>query len=179
MPLSATLQTAPVILIDGLLCRVWIFDKYKMEEKMALDKNEAEKYFPSTTVDVDDIQCSVARIDVGLVPSNVDPARLLAASMEFWAQFFGNGDSTTVWLNVTANRIPEFVTKAVNQFEGFGLGLVITFGDHCSHPPGQSLPEEILSAMARSQRHGQVWHPLANKRVESKTQEMYELYPVR
>lgn len=150
-----------------------------MGEKMALDKNEAEKYFPSTTIDVEDIQCSVARIDVGLVPSDVDPARLLAASMESWARFFANGASTTIWLNITANRIPEFVTEAVNQLEGFGLGLVITCGDHCSHPPGQPLPEEILSVMARSQRHGQVWHPLAKMRVESMTQRMYELYPVR
>ncbi|MFD2274777.1 hypothetical protein ACFS07_36410 [Undibacterium arcticum] len=80
---------------------------------------------------------------------------------------YNHGDSTTVWLDIKTVHIPEFVAAAIDRCAGFGLGLVVTHGECCSHPPGMPLPDGILSAMGRALRSGWVWHPGAKAAINA------------
>lgn len=126
-----------------------------------------ENHFATIGIKVEDEQCCVIRIEVGRIVTIEQPASLLANAMMSAMRAYNHGDSTTVWLDIQTVEIPTFVLEAIERCRGFGLGLVVTHGEACSHPPGLPLPKRLIDAMERAQGGGWVWHPIAKKRVSA------------
>lgn len=129
----------------------------------------AENHLPAKPVEAGDQNC-VMKIQVGpMLPavSDDEAAAILAAAIRAATRFFNHSDSTTTWLDVQTPSFPAFIVPAIRECVGFGLGLVITHNDACSHPPGRRLPDEVLAAMVKSQRDGRIWHPIACRLVWS------------
>lgn len=137
----------------------------------AFSLNQArDKHFSPIGIDVEDPQHFMLRITVGKVVTIDRPAEILSNAMMSAMRAYNHSDSTTVWLDVTGDQIPAFVTEAIERCVGFGLGLVVTHGQSCSHLPGLELPGSLLSALDRAQRGGRVWHPVAGRLVGSRLQ---------
>lgn len=143
---------------------------------MAFEKRDAdalnqahEKHFAPISVDVGDHQVFLMKLEVQNVVTIDAPAKRLADAMNAASRFYNDGNSTTVWLDITATEIPSFVAKAIEQIAGLPLGLVVTHGVRCSHPPGAHLPEQLLAATRDVQRDGWIWHPIENRRVPSRS----------
>ncbi len=71
----------------------------------------------------------------------------------------------TIWLAIVSKHLPTHFDQVLPHFAGFGMGLVVTHGEKCSHAPGEQLPEWLLSAIRKVNRDGQIWHPLVNELV--------------
>lgn len=121
--------------------------------------------FTSLGMNKDGNQHFVMKITVGGVCPIEEPAKKLATAMQDAARSHGDGFQTTVWLDVTGPSVPMFVSDAIERCAGFGLGLIVTHGECCSHQPGFPLPERVMENLERCQRHGFVWHPVADQLV--------------
>lgn len=107
----------------------------------------------------------VMKITVDSEVKTEEPAQDLATTMQDAARAHGDGFQTTVWLDVTGLTMPMFVPDAIERCAGFGLGLIVTHAQCCSHQPGFPLPERVMEHLERCQRHGFVWHPSIDQLV--------------
>lgn len=128
--------------------------------------NLAKKYWLIDSMDVADGQESMAKISIGNLAPETGAAELLSKTLTALALFY-NSPASTVWLDVTVVDIPAYVSEAIERCAGFGMGLVVTHYDHCSHAPGKVLPDSIRSVVIRAQRDGMLWHPVAQEMVYS------------
>ena len=137
---------------------------FNSQDSAALQRAR-NNHFQPVVVDVSNNQCSVVRFEVGNVVGIDNPGQTLANALMAAERFFNQGSSTTVWLDVTSVELPVFVIDAVERCAGFGLGLIVTQGARCTHPPGELLPEALRIPVSKATRSGQVWHPLAQALV--------------
>jgi hypothetical protein len=107
-----------------------------------------------------DRQVFTIRIDAD-TPSD---AMQLAQAIETCARH-GGGHGDTVVLELALPDVPVFVEKAVCHLVGFGVGLVVVHNGQCSLNPDCTLPKDLLTAIGKAARDGQVWDPIANKTV--------------
>jgi hypothetical protein len=71
------------------------------------------------------------------------------------------------WLDVQTSHLPEIVPAALEQCAGFGLRLVITHNDKCSHGPGKRFPLPLMKLLAAASTSADTWHPILEKMVPS------------
>lgn len=71
------------------------------------------------------------------------------------------------WLDVQASHVPEIVATALERCAGFGLRLVVTHDDKCSHGPGKRFPLPLMKLIAGASNSGETWHPIRQKMVPS------------
>lgn len=121
--------------------------------------------FPFTWLD----ECGhhVIKIEVSNIVVTDATLKALANQLMEAARSSGDGHSTTVWVSVVAKQLPDYLVRAIESFAGFGIGLIVTHGERCSHEPGAPLPDVVVSAIQNVNRSGRVWHPLAGKLVFS------------
>lgn len=121
--------------------------------------------FPFTCFD----KCGhhIIKIEVSNIVVTDATLRALASQLMEAARSSGDGFTTTVWVSVVAKQLPDYLVRAIKSFAGFGIGLIVTHGEKCSHVPGPPLPDAVVTAIQQVNRGGRVWHPLADKLVSS------------
>lgn len=120
--------------------------------------------------DVEDPQQIVIRIQIGPNYPKIQGKEILGDALMAAMKMYSAGDVTTLWIDVTGNHLPGIIAPAIEWCAGFGLAVIVTHGDTCTHEPGQGMPEDLLHAIAISQRYGSLWHPIAKQLVPARPQ---------
>lgn len=71
------------------------------------------------------------------------------------------------WIDVQASHLPDIVTAALKRCAGFGLRLVITHNDKCSHGPSKRFPLPLMKLLAAASNSADIWHPILERMVPS------------
>lgn len=76
-------------------------------------------------------------------------------------------EKLTVWLNVTAPTMPQYVLDAIDKLQAFGAGVVVTHNGDCSHGPNAGLVDPVLQGliMDANEAGRRVWHPIHQQYV--------------
>lgn len=110
---------------------------------------------------------SVIKIETSNIVITDATVKALANQLMDAARSAGDGFTTTVWISVVSKQLPDYLVRSIEYFAGFGIGLVVTLGERCSHAPGGQMPESVIAGLTAVNRGGHVWHPLANILVNS------------
>jgi hypothetical protein len=110
---------------------------------------------------------SVIKIELSNIVVTDATVKQLANQLMDAARSAGHGFTTTVWISIVSNQLPDYLVRSIEYFAGFGIGLVITHGEKCSHAPGGQMPGAVIAGLKAVNRGGQVWHPLANVLVDA------------
>ncbi len=76
-------------------------------------------------------------------------------------------EKLTVWLDVTAPNMPQYVLDAIKRLHAFGAGVVVTHNGDCSHGPNAGLVDPTLQDLIKdaNQPSWRVWHPVHQRYV--------------
>jgi hypothetical protein len=108
---------------------------------------------------------SIVKIELSHIVITDATFASLANQLMDAARSAGHGDTTTVWIAVVSKQLPDYLERSISYFEGFGIGLIVTHGDKCSHSQIEQFPDSVLAAIKSVNRDGRVWHPLENRLV--------------
>lgn len=125
-------------------------------------------HFPTTSIPVAGDKQTVMCIEVGQLVPLERTAEILSNAMMDAERFFSHGATTTVWVDVTTDEIPPFVTDAIVRCSNYGLGLIVTHNGKSSHAPGDLISVEQRQVVSKASRTGMIWHPLADILVQAR-----------
>lgn len=128
--------------------------------------------------DVEDPQQIVIRIQIGQDYPKIKGKEILGNALMAAMKMYSAGDVTTLWIDVTGNHLPGILAPALEWCDGFGLAVIVTHGNACSHEPGEAMPEDVLIAIAKAQRYGSLWHPIAKQLVPARPEWARTLDPL-
>lgn len=90
-------------------------------------------------------------------PNAVD---LLNGVIHAGERFFGNGDTTTVWIDVQGAVVPLYVLDAVKRCHHTGIGIVVTCNGQTS-AAGALRNAALQAALQDVGRTSNVWDPIS------------------
>ncbi|MDQ1817225.1 hypothetical protein RBA41_28365 [Massilia sp. CCM 9210] len=124
--------------------------------------NNAQQYFSQMSINTGntDFQLMHFKVTKSVLPA--EATKILSRALEAATRFH---QEMSIWLDVTTDDFPAYVTEAVRSCTGFGLKIIITWNGQSSHAPGLPMDESVLEAIRLAQMTGPVWHPLAEKPV--------------
>lgn len=125
---------------------------------------EAEQAgFKSTAVITKEPSWPVHRFSCPQDPQCTDPAQVLRDAIEAADR---REEKTTVWLDVDAQGIPNYLVPAIQKLGYFPAAVVVTHAGLCTHGPNAGLKDPALqAALATCSRGGAAWHPILNRLV--------------
>lgn len=128
---------------------------------------KAAQHFVLTPSVALDLQHHISKIEITRPGAFPHDAEVLYGAIQALDRFHGDGDNTTVWLSIEASlrEVPEYVAPALNKLNAYGVGLVITHGDACSHDG--TLNGDFLAPLKTALRQGQVFNPLRGQLVDA------------
>lgn len=99
----------------------------------------------------------------------VGPAAILARAMEAAERFFNYGATTTVWLDIQGDFIPEWVVHAIEKCKSMAIGIVVTHKGVSSHDQDvDGFFPALRDALNAAARSGKIWNPTTNNLVFSR-----------
>lgn len=135
---------------------------YNQED--AYNLNRAKETFGMQGIDTDLPDEMLTRFPITAADYGQEAADLLTQALMSATRF---DESMNLWIDVQQPHIPGFVSEAIVNCRGFGLRLVLTHGDACSHSPGARLSTPLIDAIAQASASRQLWHPVAKRMVPS------------
>ncbi|MEJ7804350.1 MAG: hypothetical protein WKG03_00295 [Telluria sp.] len=124
--------------------------------------NNAQQYFAPVGINTGDPNFGLMHFKITTSELPATAPMILTLALEAATRFDQN---MSIWLDVTTNNFPDFVTQALRNCTGFGLKVVITWKNQSSHAPGSPMDESVLDAIRHAQLMEPVWHPLAKTPV--------------
>ncbi len=120
--------------------------------------------FNNALQDTPDANLPLMRFDCVLAPGCSDAGQLLHDAITGAHRL---REKLTVWLNVTAPNMPQYVLDAIEKLQAFGAGVVVTHNGDCSHGPNAGLVDPVLQKLIKDSNHpGQrLWHPIHQRYV--------------
>jgi hypothetical protein len=106
------------------------------------------------------------RIECIAAPTCNNPAEVLQDAV---ASAHRSTEKLTVWLDVTAPSMPQYVLDAIRKLYAFGAGIVVTHNGECSHGSNAGLVDPTFQALIKgaNQSGPRLWHPLHQEYVRT------------
>lgn len=96
---------------------------------------------------------------------NTEATSILTGALEALARLH---EKVQIHLDIDLEDTPAFVIRAIESLAGFGMFLIVTHKDKCSHPPSDPLESQLQAAVNRIVCRGMLWHPVEKQLVESR-----------
>jgi hypothetical protein len=115
---------------------------------------------------VPDDNWPMMRIECIAAPTCNNPAEVLQDAV---ASAHRSTEKLTVWLDVTAPSMPQYVLDAIRKLYAFGAGIVVTHNGECSHGSNAGLVDPTFQALIKgaNQSGPRLWHPLHQEYVRT------------
>lgn len=98
------------------------------------------------------------KIECPCQPSSQTPEKLLEDAIEAFTRF---SPDDTLWIEVTCDSIPQYVTDVMAKLQGFGCyRMIVSLGSKSTHGSGSLLSSSLCDAVKSANQGIAIWHPL-------------------